>query len=63
MPCSEEHLKKLDSMMDTLFGPKKPDNSSVSASPSHSLEKDCKPFSDNGDAREELRQGALSKEQ
>jgi hypothetical protein len=59
MPCDPEHLKKLDAMLDSIF---KGDNSSVMTSPSHSKEKDCKPFSDTPE-REELRQGALSKEQ
>jgi hypothetical protein len=54
MPCPEEHLKKLDAMIDAA----------ITAEPSKK---------DNGDAleslrkkdadREDLRQGALSKEQ
>jgi hypothetical protein len=63
MPCGSEHMKKLDSMMDALFAPKK--DAEAMGSPHN---KDCKPFSDttkkdNGDARESLRQGALSKQE
>jgi hypothetical protein len=60
MPCGSEHMKKLDSMLDALFAPKK--DQEVMGSPP--LNKDCNPFSDKKDSeREELRTGALSKKE
>jgi hypothetical protein len=60
MPCGSEHMKKLDSMMDALFAPKK--DQAVMGTPPN---KDCPPFSDKkrDSEREELRTGALSKKE
>jgi hypothetical protein len=58
MPCSKEHMAKLDSMMDALFAPKK--DAAVTVNPAK--KENCAPFSDKSE-RSELRTGALSKKE
>jgi hypothetical protein len=58
MPCSPEHLKKLDAMFDAFFAPKK--DAAVTVNPAK--KENCAPFSDKSE-RNELRTGALSKKE
>jgi hypothetical protein len=59
MPCSEEHLKKLDAMLDSAFPSKKEDKPIPKGM---MTSKDCDlPKKDSFGERIELRTGGLSK--
>jgi hypothetical protein len=56
MPCAPEHLKKLDTMFDAFFAPKK--DAAVTVSPPN---KDCSPFSDKAKKDTQMEPGNLGK--